>query len=42
MREQHVLCGEPGAARNGSDAVRIDVNAAPGAPNRVNLHIDHI
>ncbi|WP_051677565.1 hypothetical protein [Bradyrhizobium sp. URHD0069] len=42
MREQHVLCGGLGAARNGSNAVNIDVNAAPGGPNRVNLHIDHI
>src|SRR3979411_1524750 len=39
MREQHVLCGGLRAARNGFNAVHIDVNAAPGAPNRVNLHI---
>ena len=42
MSDQHVLCGGLRTDRSKPDPLYIDLNAAPGSPNRVNLRIDQI
>jgi hypothetical protein len=42
MSEQHVFCGGLRAGRRKAKALEIDVNAALGAANRVNLRINQI
>lgn len=42
MSDQHVLCGGLRIDRSKPEPLCIDLNAAPGSPNRVNLRIDQI
>jgi 7-cyano-7-deazaguanine synthase in queuosine biosynthesis len=42
MPDQHVFCGELATRGGKRDELHIDLNAAAGSPNKVNLRIDQI